>query len=100
MRAQAFPNFIQTVTTGLNTIIVFLFLVATVIFLFGIVRYITAGADEDRVAEARNMIIWGIIFLAVMLAVWGFVEIVSNFFLGSRTVVPIPGRGGGAVPQQ
>ena len=94
----AFENTIGTVSAGLNTVIVFLFLVATVIFLWGVVRYISAGGDEEKTKEARQMIIWGIIFLAVMVAVWGFVNIVLDFIFGAEDPFEVPGPGG--VPQQ
>jgi hypothetical protein len=73
-------------------------LVATAIFLWGGVRYIAAGGDEEKVKEARSMIIWGIIFLAVMVAVWGFVNIVLDFVFGTEDPFPIPGQGD--VPSQ
>ena len=94
----AFDTVIAVLTDSINIIIVFLFLVATVIFLWGIVRYISAGGDEGKIEEARNLIIWGIIFLAVMVAVWGFVYVVLDFIFGSEGSVPIPDAGG--VPQQ
>jgi uncharacterized membrane protein (GlpM family) len=94
----AFEGFVDTVSAGLNTIIIFLFLVATVIFLWGVVRYIAAGGDEEKTKEARSMIIWGIIFLAVMVAVWGFVNIVLDFIFGTED--PFPIRGEGTVPTQ
>ena len=94
----AFENAIGTVSAGLNTIIIFLFLVATVVFLWGVVRYISAGGDEEKTKEARQMIIWGIIFLAVMVAVWGFVYVVLDFIFNTERSTLIPDRGG--VPQQ
>ena len=89
----AFDDLITDVSAGLNTIIIFLFLVATVIFLFGVVRYISAAGDEEKTKEARQMIIWGIIFLAVMVAVWGFVNIVLDFIFNDEGAVDIPGAG-------
>src|SRR3989338_861809 len=94
-----FNRSIGIVSTGLNTIIVFLFLVATVVFLWGVVKYISAGGDEEKTKEERQMIIWGVIFLAVMVAVWGFVNIVLDFIFGTEDPFPIPKEGGG-VPQQ
>ena len=45
------------------------------------------------------MIIYGIIALAVMIGVWGFVNIVLTFIFGDgNTVFPIPG--GSDVPTQ
>ena len=80
------------ITGFLNIIITFFILLATVLFLWGIVRYITAGGDETKTAEARNMIIWGIVFLAIMVAVWGFVNVLLEFVLetDSSTPTPIP----------
>ncbi|OFX79030.1 MAG: hypothetical protein A2071_10900 [Bacteroidetes bacterium GWC1_47_7] len=67
--------------------------------MWGVVRYISAGGDEEKTKEARQMIIWGVIFLAVMVAVWGFVNIVLDFIFGTEDPFPIPKEGGG-VPQQ
>src|SRR3989338_1056826 len=95
----AFDDVIGNVSNGVNTIIIFLFLVATVSFLWGGVKYISAAGDEEKTKEARQMIIWGVIFLAVMVAVWGFVNIVLDFIFGTEDPFPIPKEGGG-VPQQ
>ena len=94
----AFDTVIAVLSDSINIIIVFLFLVATVIFLWGVVKYISAGGDEAKMDEARNLIIWGIIFLAVMVAVWGFVYVVLDFIFGNEGSELIPGAGG--VPQQ
>jgi hypothetical protein len=85
-------NSIFTSVFGLlNTLIVFLILLATVIFLWGIVKYIMAGGDEEQIADARRLIIWGIIFLGVMIAIWGFVNVLLDFIFGTgqgRETVP------------
>ena len=94
----SFDNFMDNVSGGLNTIIVFLFLVATVIFIWGVVKYIAAGGDEEKTKEARSMIIWGIIFLAVMVAVWGFVNIVLDFIFNNEHEFDI--RNNTNLPQQ
>src|SRR3989338_9114645 len=75
----AFNDVVGFLTTGLNTIIVFLFLVATVIFLFGVVEYNSAAGEQEKQEEARNMIMWGVVFLAVMVAVWWVVYIELDF---------------------
>lgn len=79
------------VTEVLNLIIPFLVLLATVIFIWGIVKYITAGGDEQRLEEAKNLIIWGIIALAVMISVWGFVYILIDAIFGTNSLPGIPG---------
>lgn len=95
---NAFVEFLGRIGNFLNDIIVFLFLVATVIFLFGVVRYITAGGEEETIKEARSMILYGIIGLAIMVALWAFVNVGIDFFFNTGTPIRIPGPGG--VPQQ
>jgi Na+-driven multidrug efflux pump len=94
-----YDRVIEVLTRSLNLAIVFLFLVATVILIWGIVKYIGSGGDEAKREEAHNLIIWGIIFLAVMVAVWGFVYIVLDFIFDRESPVDIPG-GTSGVPQQ
>lgn len=96
----AFDDMVGLLTSGLNLIIVFLFLAATVIFLFGVVKYISAAGEEDAQKEARNMIMWGVIFLAVMVAVWGFVYVVLDFIFDSEAVPLTPGCDDSQIPQQ
>lgn len=95
---NAFVGFLNRTGGFLNDIIIFLFLVATVIFLFGVVRYITAGGDEEKLKEGRAMILYGIIGLAIMVALWAFVNVGIDFFFNSGTSIRIPGATG--VPQQ
>ncbi|OGZ47316.1 MAG: hypothetical protein A3J54_03425 [Candidatus Ryanbacteria bacterium RIFCSPHIGHO2_02_FULL_45_13b] len=78
-------------TQVLNLLIPFLVLLATVVFLFGVLNYITAGGDEKKLKEAKSVILWGIIALAIMLTAWGFVEIVIDFIFGNETLPPLPG---------
>ena len=81
-----------TFSDFLDDIVIFLMLLATAVFLWVIIKYLTAGGDEEKIKEARSMIIWGIVFLAVMVAVWGFVNIVLDFLgLGNADAPdPIP----------
>lgn len=81
----------ERLTNVFNLIIPFLVLLATVIFIWGIVRYITAGGDEQRLTEAKNLMVWGIIALAVMLTVWGFVNVLIDAIFGTENIPDIPG---------
>lgn len=77
--------------TNMNRVIVFFMLAGTVVFLGGIVRYITAGGDENETENARRFIMYGIIGLSVMIAVWGFVAIIIDFIFNTKTIPNIPG---------
>ena len=63
-----------------SLIVPLLITIALVIFIWGIISYITAGADEDKRAEARNVILYGVIGLFAIVSVWGLVAIIQNTF--------------------
>mgnify|MGYP001569975903 CR=1 FL=1 len=67
-------------------IIPLLILIATVVFMWGIIRYMTAGGNEDKLIDARRLMIFGIIGLAVMVSVWGLVK----FIVKTVGVEPVP----------
>ena len=92
MNIYSIEGVYQVLVASLNRVIVFLVLLATVVFLWGVVSYITAGGDEDKLENARRLIIYGIIGFAVMIAVWGFVFVVIDFFFGSEIIPKIPGK--------
>lgn len=56
----------------------FLLVLATLVFLWGILKYITAGGDAAKIAEARSYILWGIIGLAVMASVWAIINYLKD----------------------
>ncbi|MDP2669313.1 MAG: hypothetical protein Q8P07_05835 [bacterium] len=79
--ADDIAGIFSTMTTILNSsVIPFLFLVATVIFLYGVITYLTAGGDEEKASNGKKYIIWGVIALFAMIAIWGIVWAVSNTF--------------------
>lgn len=63
-----------------GSIIPFIISLAILVFIFGLFKYITAGGDEEQLKTARDFIIYGIIFIAVMISVWGLVNLVVRTF--------------------
>ena len=53
---------------------------AFLFFLIGVVKYIGAGDDSKKVAEARNFIVWGMVGLFSMVSVWGLAQLVKTTF--------------------
>ena len=92
MSSFTIENVLRTLTVSLNRIIPFLVLVSTAVFLWGIVKYISAGGDEDKTESARRLIIYGIISFVVIIAVWGFVYVVIDFIFNTKTIPKIPGE--------
>lgn len=69
-----------------STIAVMLIGVGLIVFFWGIITYVLAGADEEKRAAGRSLMIYGVIGLFVMVAIWGLV-----YFLGSAFGVEVGG---------
>ncbi len=85
------PQIINDMIHYLNLLIPLVIGIAVVVFLFGVVKYITSGADETKRKEARSVMIFGIIGIFVMISIWGLVNIlISTFNLNTNAPVNIP----------
>ena len=59
-----------------------LMVLATVLFLWGVIAFLANPDNEDARTEGRNFMILGIICLFVMIALWGLVDGLYNSFFG------------------
>lgn len=62
----------------LNPLVALSIGVALLLFMWGIVKYVTAGGDSGKRGEGATMMTYGVIALFVMVAVWGLVNVVAN----------------------
>ncbi len=66
--------------TILNPLIQFAFIVAFVVFIWGVSEYIrTANSPEGR-QKGKDHMIWGIIGLVIMVGVYGIITILTKTF--------------------
>ena len=88
--AGTLPYIICKIGDILNSIIPVLVVLGVIYFIWGVITYVVAS-DEEAKKSGRNRIIYGIIGLAVIVAVWGLVNIlVKTFSLDSNTNVTLP----------
>ncbi len=78
--AKDLKEVIADIVSILNALIPLLIGIALIYFIIGVIKYVSAGAEEDKRKEARNVMIYGIIGLFVIVAVWGLVKIVASTF--------------------
>ena len=88
MKAHDFKSLVQLLLDLLKSLIPLIVSLGLVVFLFGLVRYITAGQSEDRMKEGRNLMIYGLIALFVMVSVWGLVGVLVSTIFGSSLSIP------------
>ncbi len=76
----------QTIGGIINVGLSLLGIVAVVIILIGGAKWMTAGGNEDKVGEARQLIVSGIIGLAIIMSAWAIARFVL-VRLGQQTGV-------------
>jgi len=83
----------QTVLTIINSVLVpVLFAISFIVFLYGIAEaYIFSNGDPERVKSGHHLVMWGIIAFAIMISIWGLVNVVANTFgLTGYRAPPLP----------
>lgn len=64
-----------------NPFILLLIGVATVIFVYGVLEFVgTFGGGDEKRAQGRRHMVWGIIGLAIMFGVFGILRITLGIF--------------------
>jgi hypothetical protein len=72
-----------------DSVIPLIFTLATVLFIWGGVKFFIMNAGEEKKREeGKQFMLWGIIALAVMLSVWGLVNILGTTFNVNTRVLP------------
>ena len=96
-------TFAQTQTGGLfdilyiisdllSTVVPILVALAVVYFVYGVVMYVIADSEEAK-TKGRDTIIFGIIGFAVIVSMWGLVQIlVDTFYVDNYTGSSVRGN--------
>ncbi len=77
----------------LNTVIGILVIIATLVFIWGVILFLTSSGDPTKRGEGRQYMIWGIVALAVIAAAWAVANVIILYFIGTQggaTVIPPP----------
>ena len=72
-----------------SSVIPFIFAIAMVFFIWGAVKFFIIDSDEEAKREqGKQFMLWGIIALAVMISVWGLVNVLGVTFNINTTYLP------------
>jgi Type IV secretion system pilin len=74
-------------TNILNPLIILLFTVALVVFLWGIVQYMSNGGSPDAQKKGAQHVLWGVVGMGIMLSAYG----IMGFII--QTIQPIQPSG-------
>lgn len=78
--AATIGDIIDAISELVNLIIPLLTIIAIAVFLYGVVRYILAGGDAAKEAEARRYLIAGLVGLFVLVAFWALITVLTSTF--------------------
>lgn len=63
--------------------------IAFLTFVLGVGRFIKAAGNEKEVKDSKNLLIWGIVGLFVMVAIWGIIAFLrGEFGFGGGVFIP------------
>jgi succinate dehydrogenase/fumarate reductase cytochrome b subunit len=76
----------------LNIVITIVFVIAVIIFGWGIVKLIMAAGDSAEIKQAKQFIWWGVIGIAILASIFGLITYLREFFGvdsgGANTIIP------------
>ncbi len=79
-KITTFGGLLDALNGLMNAIVPFLVGLGVFVVIYGVFGYIAHSAEEEKRAEARQFILWGVIFIFLMLSIWGLVNILVNTF--------------------
>ena len=84
---------LRNAVTAVRILIALAFLVALFVFAWGIVKFIVAAGDPEKIKEARQFILWGVVGIAVLASLFGLITWLQSYFgvAGGGGAIPIPG---------
>lgn len=84
--AATFASVVTNIGVIFNQIIGLLIGLGVFFLAFGIFRYIGAGGDQQRRVEGRNLFLWGLVALFVMVSFWGLLNLLMASFFDQNTL--------------
>ena len=83
-----FAGVVGIVLTTITYIVPLLTAVALLVFLWGLARFILNAGSEDKVSEGKQLMIWGVIALFVLVSVWGIISLFHSDLFGGTFSFP------------
>jgi len=76
-----FGSFVKLILDIIDLLIPLLVAATLLTFFWGIAKFIArVGGDEKAVTEGKNLMIWGIIGLFIMVSIWGILRFLVGEF--------------------
>lgn len=92
INVNAIKPYSNGIISLINSVFVpLLFSLAFLYFLYGVYKYFILGAaSEAERTKGRDVILWGLIGFAVIISVWGLVNVITTTFNLTSGTAPTP----------
>jgi len=75
----------------INMAIPIVFAIALLAFFWGLAKFINNSGSEEKKAEGKNLMIWGVLALFIMASIWGIVIFIGDALgVGQGGATPTP----------
>lgn len=75
-----FTSLVGNVQEIVDLLIPLVVTLAVLFFFWGLAVFVLNAGDEEKRKEGRNIMVWGIIALFFIVAVWGIVRLLASIF--------------------
>lgn len=64
----------------INPVIEFAFIIALVVFLWGVMEYIRGASNQEKRKAGNQHMLWGLVGFLIMFGVFGIISLLTNTF--------------------
>ena len=71
-------GFVTVVGNIVNMLVPIVTTLAIVFFFYGLAKYVLNAGDEDKKEEGKNIMIWGVLAMFVLVTLWGIIAFIQK----------------------
>lgn len=71
---------VSQLSTVVGSLVPIFMTLALLVFIWGLIKYISSAGDPEKAKEGKSIMIWGVIALFVMATIWGLTGTIATFF--------------------
>jgi len=75
---MTFAEIVERIVVLINNFVGVIVMVAMIIFFIGLVRYIYRAPNPKAKKYGRDMIVWGLLTMFVMISIWGILRLAQE----------------------
>jgi hypothetical protein len=84
-----FTSALASIQSIVSAVVPLLIGVTVVVFFWNVVKFVAGGADEGARAEAKQMMIWSLIAILVMVSLWGIIGLLKSWLSIGNDAKPV-----------